>query len=83
MRKQRRERMSVRMLRMNIPSRYLGECEGEWKCAVAARISMMSVKKAATGWTTRIAERVVLVLSGRSKVPVCEVEKDFSIGILH
>jgi hypothetical protein len=44
---------------------------------------MMSVKKAAMGWTTRIAERVVLVLSGRSKVPVCEVDKELAIEILH
>lgn len=76
MRKQSRVRRKVRMLRMNIPSRYRGECEGAWKCAVAARISMTRVKKAATGWTTRIAERVVLVPSGRSKLPVWDELKD-------
>jgi hypothetical protein len=81
MRKQRRERMSVTMLRMNIPSRYRGECEGEWRCAVAARMSMMSVKRAAIGCTTRIAERVVLVAVGRSKVPVSDGEKDLARGI--
>ena len=77
-RKQSRARINVRMLRMNIPSRYRGECDGEWKCAVAARISMIRVNSAATGWTTRIAERVVLVLVGRSKVTVCDGVKDLA-----
>lgn len=39
---------------------------------------MMSVKNAAMGWTTRIADKVVRVLVGRSKVPVCEEEKDLA-----
>src|ERR1700709_1267488 len=56
------------MLRINIPKRYRGECEGEWKCADAASISMTSVKKAAMGCMIRIAERVVLVEVGRSKL---------------
>jgi hypothetical protein len=48
-RKASRARINVRMLRMKSPSRYRGEWEGEWKCAVPARMSMMRVKKAATG----------------------------------
>ena len=68
MRNESKARIKVRILRMKIPRRYRGECEGEWKCAEAARISMTSVKSAAIGCTMRIAERVVLVLVGRSKV---------------
>ena len=49
MRNERRVRIRVRMLRMKTPRRYRGECEGEWKCAVAARTSMMRVKRAAIG----------------------------------
>jgi len=37
------------MLRMNMPRRYRGECDGLWKCAAAERMVMSSVKKAATG----------------------------------
>jgi hypothetical protein len=64
------ERINVRMLRMKTPNRYRGECEGEWKCAATARMSMMRVNRAAIGWTMRIAERVVLVLLGTSKLDV-------------
>jgi hypothetical protein len=49
MRNERSARIRVRILRMKIPRRYRGECEGEWKCAEAARTSMMSVKSAAIG----------------------------------
>lgn len=80
-RKQSRERMSVRILRINIPRRYRGECDAECKCAVAARTSITRVKRAAMGCTTRIAERVVLVSAGRSKVPVCDGLKDLAIHV--
>lgn len=56
------------MLNINIPRRYRGECEGAWKCAEAASTNMTSVKRAAIGWTMRMAERVVLVEVGRSKL---------------
>jgi hypothetical protein len=56
---------------MNIPKRYRAECEGEWTCATPARTNKTNVKKAAMGCTMRMAERVVRVLTGRSKVFVC------------
>lgn len=61
MRNESSEAINVRMLRMNMPRRYRGECEGEWKCAAAARHSIISVRKAAIGCTMRIAESVALV----------------------
>jgi hypothetical protein len=66
-----KEHRSVRMPSMNIPKRYLGECDAECMCEVAARMSIMRQKKAATGCRTRIAERVVRVEAGRSKLAVC------------
>jgi hypothetical protein len=68
MRNERRDRSSVNMLSMKMPRRYRGECEGEWKCAAAARPNITSVKRAATGWMMRMAERLVLVPVGRSKL---------------
>jgi len=68
MRKERRDMTRVRILRMKIPRRYRGECEGAWKCAAAARISMTRVKNAAIGWTIRIEEMLFLVSNGRSNV---------------
>ena len=80
MRNARSARINVKMLRMNMPKRYLGEWEGEWKCAVAASMSMMSVNRAAIGWTMRIAERVVLAEVGKSKVSDCaEVKSEARI----
>lgn len=61
MRKESREANSVKMLRMKIPRRYRGECDGAWKWADAAMTSMMSVNRAAMGCTIRIVERVVRV----------------------
>jgi hypothetical protein len=69
MRKESSVRRRVRILRINIPSRYRGECEGECAWDVAASINMMRTKKAAIGWRTRIEERVVRVLIGKSKLP--------------
>jgi hypothetical protein len=69
-----REAINVKILSMNIPKRYRGEWDGEWKWAVAPRMSIMSVNNAAIGWTMRIAERVVLapdVLVGKSKLADC------------
>lgn len=71
MRKASSDTINVKMLRMKIPSRYRGECEGEWKCAMAERMSIIRVKRAAIGWTIRIADKVVLVSVGRSKVADC------------
>lgn len=56
------------MLKMNMQRRYLGECDGEWKWAESASISMTSVNSAAIGWTMRMAEMVFLVDVGRSKL---------------
>jgi hypothetical protein len=67
---------------MKIPRRYRGEWDGEWKCAEAPRMSMMSVKNAAMGWTMRIAERVVLVAVGRSKVDDCASLNRFATSTL-
>lgn len=72
MRKESSDKIKVRMLKMKIPRRYRGECEGAWKCADAARMSMTKVKRAAMGCTIRMAESVVLVALGRSKVAVSE-----------
>jgi hypothetical protein len=66
------------MLRMKTPRRYLGECEGERKWAAAARTSMIRVKRAAMGCTIRIAERVVLVSVGISKLLVWESLKSLA-----
>ena len=44
-----REAINVKILSMNIPKRYRGEWDGEWKWAVAPRMSIMSVNNAAIG----------------------------------
>lgn len=62
--------MRVKVLKMNTPKRYRGECEGAWKCAARARMSMIRVNNAAIGCTIRIADSVVRVLEGRSKLDV-------------
>jgi hypothetical protein len=72
MRKESSDKIRVKMLKMNIPRRYRGECEGAWKCADPARMSITRVKRAAMGCTINIAERVVLVALGKSKVAVSE-----------
>jgi hypothetical protein len=41
-------------------------------------MSIMSVKKAAMGWTMRIAESVFLVEVGRSKLADCESLNKFA-----
>lgn len=61
-------RIKVKMLSMNIPNRYRGECDGAWKWAAMAKISMISVNSAATGWIMRIADNVDLVFVERSNV---------------
>jgi hypothetical protein len=63
-----REAINVKILSMNIPRRYRGEWDGEWKWADAPRMSITRVKNAAIGWTMRIAESVALVLVGSSKL---------------
>jgi hypothetical protein len=68
MRKESSVRRKVRILRINIPSKYRAECEGECAWDVAARISMTRTKKAAMGWRINIEERVVRVLTGKSKL---------------
>jgi hypothetical protein len=68
MRKERSARINVKMLKIKIPRRYRGECEGEWKCAAAASINITRVKRPAIGWTMRMADRVALVEVGRSKL---------------
>jgi hypothetical protein len=78
-RKAKRDTIKVRMLSMNIASRYRGEWEGEWKWADAPRMSMMSVKNAAIGWTMRIAESVVLVPDGSSKLADCVWVNKFAV----
>lgn len=55
---------------MNIPRRYLGECDAECMCEVPARMSIIRVKKPATGCKIRMAESVVRVEAGRSKLVV-------------
>jgi len=49
MRKERSARINVKMLKIKIPRRYRGECEGEWKCAAAASINITRVKRPAIG----------------------------------
>ena len=82
-RKARRETIKVRMLSMNMASKYRGEWEGEWKWADTPRMSMTRVKKAAIGWTMRIAESVVLALAGRSKLAVWASVNKFAISAPH
>lgn len=55
------------MLMRNTARRYLEECEGECRWDTKARIRLIRVTKAATGWTIRMVERVDLVDVGRSK----------------
>jgi hypothetical protein len=80
MRKERRASTRVRMLSIKIPSRYLGECDGECRCAAPASTSMIRVKSAATGWIIRIAESVVLVAVGKSKLAAWESLKRFVVS---
>lgn len=68
-----RVRRKVKMLNMNTPKRYRGECEGEWKCAVMAKMSIISVNRAATGWMMRIADKVFLADEGTSKLELSVV----------
>lgn len=68
MRKASRQRRKSSKLMMKTRRRYLAECEAEWKWAATARTNMARVKKAATGWIIRMAERVVRAEEGRSKV---------------
>lgn len=60
---------------MKTTSRYRDEWDGEWKCATMAKINMTRVRNAATGCITRMAERVVRVDDGRSKVAESSAEK--------
>jgi hypothetical protein len=79
----RRETINVKILSMNIPRRYRGEWDGEWKWADTPRMSIMSVKNAAMGWTMRIADSVVLVPVGRSKLADCAGVNKFATITLH
>ena len=67
MRKARRQARKSRMLIMNKSRRYRAEWEGEWKWATTARTNIARVMRAATGWMTRVEERVVRADEGRSK----------------
>jgi len=78
-RKESSARIKVSMLRIKTPRRYRGEWEGAWRWAVPARTSMMSVKRHATGWTMRMAESVVRVPTGRSKLAVSSDVKRLAI----
>jgi hypothetical protein len=75
MRKESKVRIRVKMLSMNTPKRYRGECDGECRCAVPAKTVIINVNSPAIGWRMRIEERVVLVPTGKSKVAVCLAEK--------
>lgn len=79
----RRETINVKILSMNIPRRYRGEWDGEWKWADTPRMSIMSAKNAAMGWTMRIADSVVLVPVGRSKLADCAGVNKFATITLH
>jgi hypothetical protein len=79
MRKASSDTINVKILRMKIPRRYRGECEGEWKWATAERMSIIRVNRAAIGWTIKIADRVVLVSVGRSKVADCVSVNRFAV----
>jgi hypothetical protein len=74
-RNDRRQTMKVMMLIMKTMSKYRDECDGAWKWAVTARINMIKVSSAATGCRTRMADRVVRVDEGRSKVAESSGEK--------
>ena len=56
------------MPKMKRTRRNRDEWDGAWKWDTIAIIHMMRTKKAATGWTTRMADSVVRVCVERVKV---------------